>query len=161
MQYMARIELHHADESTYERLHAQAPSEQYSRTLTDTASNLKFLAPTGTYWTTAYASSKDALDAAIRLARAVHPSFEVMVAGDGDIRFYNCQPLQPRLLAPRRTPSVFASLSTSTVPVPRGLPTLMDLSRSLTPPTSTVPVSSSLPPLSGLALLYEAMLKTK
>lgn len=159
MQYMARIELHYADEATYERLHAQAPTESFSRFLTNTATNEQYLASTGTYWTGSYLSGEAVLAAAIRLAQAVHPSFEVMIAGDGDIRFYNCQPLQPKLLAPRRTPSVFANLSSSTMPVPRGLPTLADLGRSLT--TSTIPVSNSLPPLGGLELLYEAMLKTK
>lgn len=130
MQYMVRIELHHADDDTYERLHSTAAAVALSRILTDSSTGAQYHAPTGTYWTDRYATWQEVMSAAQRAARAVQSSFEIMVAGDGNTYFFNCPPVQrkpspgavalalggPRGLAPRKT-----LLTAPTMPVPSGL----------------------------------------
>lgn len=139
MQFMVRTEMHQASEEMYQSLHSRMAAQSFSRLLTHSVTGQKYQMPTGTYWTEAYATSAEAMEAAVRAASVVDPNVSITVSGGAEpIRFYNCPVVQDNLagllsllsppkLAAKPDPVNFLSglfaapTSPSTVPVPNTL----------------------------------------
>jgi len=124
MQFMVRVEMHHATEEMYENLHRRMAAEALSRFLVHSSTGQQHHMPTGTYWTESYATSEAVMAAAIRASTAVDREAMITVSGgSGPIRFYNCP-----LVAENSLANIGALLTAltgpkpaSTVPIPEGL----------------------------------------
>ena len=130
-QYMVRVEIHHADRETYERLHSAMEAESFSRTLTAASNGKKSHMPIGTYWTESANSEWVILEAAKRAALSIDPTAEIVVSGSGRLVFFNC----PDCVEPTPLAS-FARLhalhSMPSAPVLKEIPTIGPKTRSLT-----------------------------
>jgi hypothetical protein len=90
MQYMARVEIHHADRETYERLHSAMEAESFTRFLIGARDGKKYHMPIGTYWTESSNGAEAAIESAKRAALPIDAKAEITVSGAGQIIFFNC-----------------------------------------------------------------------
>lgn len=98
MQFMARIEMHHATDEMYATLHSRMEAASFSRFVIDSVSGKKHHMPTGAYWTESYANSQQVITTAIQAATEVDPNVSIVVSGGNEpIRFYNLPPVETTL----------------------------------------------------------------
>ena len=108
MQYMIRIEMNGATAEMYTRLHLRAAVESLDRFLTNSATLQRSHAPTGTYWTEAYSSEWDVLEAAKRAVLPIDAKAEIVVSGGPQLVYYHCKPVV-EMPPPRRVPTFLAA----------------------------------------------------